>query len=157
MARRAKFHTVIGAFPGAAPPLIGWATATGNLDADAWILFAILFFWQFPHFLAIEIIYAEDYQRAGIEVLPNARHAWPKVSLHILGALLLLIAATVLPFLSGLTESIVYLAGALVFGVIFLAAGIRVVVTRRKLHARHLLRASVLYLPLLFALLFALR
>jgi len=155
--RVTSLHTIIGAVPGAAPPLIGWAAATGSLSIEAWILFAILFFWQFPHFLSIEMIYDQDYARAGIKVLPNARHGRILVGIQLIVSGLLLIAATVLPYVVGMDDRPVYLALAVALGLVFLATAVRSLYTMRKLHARHLLRASVIYLPVIFVLLFALR
>jgi len=145
-------HTMIGAIPGAAPPLIGWAVATGTLPPDAWILFGVLFLWQFPHFFAIEIMYAEDYRRAGIQIFPNRKNGWLHLSAQLLASHLLLVGLTALPYLTGLSGTIVYLVGAAVLSAAYLAAGVLVVATRQKRHARLLLRASVMYLPLLYTL-----
>lgn len=151
---RTHFHTALGALPGAAPPLMGWAAAVGHLDANAWILFGILFFWQFPHFLSIEMIYRDDYARAGIKVLPVVDHSGRLTAFQVVASLLLLLVVSLLPALTGLGGPI-YLAGAAILGVLFLAAGIRAVVTRAGLHARYLLRSSIIYLPFLYALLLA--
>lgn len=150
--RRTAYHTALGALSGATPPLIGWAAATGGLSIDAWILFGILFFWQFPHFLAIEMMYAEDYSRAGMQVLPVVDRTWKKVSAELLAAVVLLLFVGVLPFITGL-GGIVYLIGASVGGAAFLAMGVRTVRLKSKISARHLLLTSVTYLPLVFGLL----
>jgi len=144
--------TFVGAFPGAAPPLIGWAAASGHLDTAAWVLFAIVFFWQFPHFMSIAWMYREDYARAGYLVLPASEIkdrfvAWQSV----LPALGLFVVATI-PALRGQT-GLIYFAGALILGGIFLYYGARFAFQRSVASARQLLFASILYLPVLFALL----
>jgi protoheme IX farnesyltransferase len=144
--------TFVGAFPGAAPPLIGWAAACGHLDTAAWVLFAIVFFWQFPHFMSIAWMYREDYARAGYLVLPASEIkdrfvAWQSV----LPALGLFVVATI-PALRGQT-GLIYFAGALILGGIFLYYGARFAFQRSVASARQLLFASILYLPVLFALL----
>lgn len=150
---RTAWHTALGAFPGAVPPLAGWAVATGRLDPDAWILGGILFFWQFPHFISIEMIYKDDYERAGVRVLPVVDKRGGKVAFEVISTLLLLIVVSLLPFATGL-GGLLYTIGAGLSGLAFLAAGVAAVATRQKKHAKLLLRASVFYLPLLFLLLF---
>jgi protoheme IX farnesyltransferase len=144
--------TLIGAFPGATPPLIGWAAACGHLDAAAWILFAIVFLWQFPHFMSIAWIYREDYDRAGYLVLPSREFqsrfvAW-QCQLPAMG----LFAVTTVPALRG-QSGIVYFAGAFVLGMLVLYYSTRFAVLKSVASARQLLFASILYLPVLFALL----
>ena len=150
--QRSAWHTTVGAFSGAMPPLLGWASARGALGPEAWALFGMLFFWQFPHFLAIASMYGEDYARAGIRVLPavDAKGGSLTASL-IAGSLVLLLAVSVLPWLTGLA-GVVYLAGAAAAGAVFAAAGVLLLVRRTKRSARLVLRASVLYLPVVFAL-----
>jgi len=150
--RRTVLHTVVGAVSGATPPLIGWAAARGALDPGAWILFGLLFLWQFPHFLAIESMYRDDYARAGIRVLPvseptGAAAAWVMVSAL---ALLVLLSGTL--FLAGLS-SVVALAGSLAVAAVFLAAGVVHLLRRSRTSARLVLRASIIYLPVVFAFL----
>jgi protoheme IX farnesyltransferase len=144
--------TLVGAVPGAAPPLIGWTAACGHLDAAAWVLFAIVFLWQFPHFMSIAWMYREDYARAGYLVLPASKLrdrfvAWqsllPALGLFIVG---------IAPALRG-QSGIAYFAGALVLGVVFLYYSARFALQRSIASARQLLFASILYLPVLFALL----
>jgi protoheme IX farnesyltransferase len=144
--------TLVGAVPGAAPPLIGWTAACGHLDAAAGVLFAIVFLWQFPHFMSIAWIYREDYTRAGYLVLPASKLrgrfvAWqsllPALGLFIVGI------ATALRGQSG----IAYFAGALILGVVFLYYSARFALQRSIVCARQLLFASILYLPVMFALL----
>ena len=150
--RRTPYHTPLGALSGATPPLLGWAAARGSLDVDSWILFGILFFWQFPHFLAIEMMYADDYARAGIRVLPVVDPTWKKVGTELLGAIVLLLFVAVLPFLTGLAGEI-YLVGAALAGAAFVVMGARAVARKDRPSARQLLLTSVFYLPLVFGLL----
>ena len=150
--RRTVLHTAVGALSGATPPLIGWAAARGTLDIGAWILFGLLFLWQFPHFLAIETMYRDDYARAGIRVLPvseptGAAAAWVMVAA--LGLLPVLSGALFLARLSGW----IALAGSLAAGAAFLAAGVAHLLSRSRASARLVLRASIIYLPAVFALL----
>ena len=150
--RKTPLCTLIGALPGATPPLIGWAAARGCLDTNAWLLFAIVFLWQFPHFMAIAWMYREDYSRAGYVVLPGggAREhfaAWQSS----LPALLLL-GMALIPAIRG-ESGIVYLAGALVLGIAFLCYSARFAFRMSTVSARQLLFASILYLPVLFGLL----
>jgi protoheme IX farnesyltransferase len=148
---RSSLSTVVGAFPGAMPPLIGWAAATGKIGIEGLILFAILFLWQFPHFLAIAWIYKDDYARAGIKMLPVVDPEGRVTGQQIISYTLMLLPVSMLPALVNLAGS-VYMLGALGLGVIFLYFGVRAAVVRSKWQARRLLQASVLYLPALFIL-----
>ena len=144
--------TLVGAIPGAAPPLIGWAAARGHLDLAAWVLFAIVFLWQFPHFMSIAWMYREDYARAGYLVLPSEENRngfviWQSV---VAAAVLLLVG--VIPVISRLS-GLVYFGGALAIGGIFLYYSARFAIHRTNVAARQLLFVSILYLPVLFALL----
>ena len=150
--RRTMHHTIPGAISGAMPPLLGWASARGSLGIEAWVLFAILFFWQFPHFLALELMYREDYQRGGIRVVTATRASGPWVVAEITIASVLLVAVSLLPYFTG-AASVAYLTGAAGLGVAFLAFPIVAAVRRDKRSGRLLLRVSVSYLPLLFLLL----
>jgi protoheme IX farnesyltransferase len=149
--RKTPLCTFVGAFPGAVPPLIGWAAARGRLDPAAWVLYAIVFLWQFPHFMSIAWMYREDYRRAGYLVLPASKLnnfvAW-QCLLPALG----LFAVAIVPALRG-QSGIVYFAGALVLGGVFLYYSARFALERSTASARQLLFASILYLPMLFALL----
>lgn len=149
---RTWWCTLIGAVPGAIPPVMGYTAATGSLDTPAWILFGILFFWQIPHFYAIGWIYREDYARAGFPMLPvvdetGRRTAW-QAGLHIVALMIM----TVLPALAGVAGNL-YLGGALLSGACFLAFGTSFARMRSLASARRLFVASVCYLPLLMALL----
>jgi protoheme IX farnesyltransferase len=148
--RKTPLCVLVGAFPGAMPPLIGWAGATGRLSIEAGILFAILFLWQFPHFMAIAWMYREDYDRAGYLVLPKGNMRIPFVTLETLLPLLALIAISIVQF-STRHAVIVGCAGALL-SVGYLYFGLEFVLQRSRAAARRLLAASIVYLPLLFVL-----
>lgn len=148
---KTSLSTVLGAFPGAMPPFIGWVAARGEVTIEAWVLFAILFLWQFPHFLAIAWMYRDDYARAGIKMLPVVEPEGRVTGQQIVVYTLLLIPVSLLPVLVNLAGS-VYLIGASVIGVVFLYYGVRAAVARTTWQARKLLLASVLYLPILFLL-----
>lgn len=145
------WSTTIGAFPGAMPPLIGFAGAADKLTAEAWVLGAILFLWQFPHFYAIAWMYREDYSRAGIQMLPVVEPDGESTARQILIYSVLLIPISLLPRWLGMTGE-VYLIGALALGLWFLYSGVRVSLDRTKLRARNVLLTSVVYLPVLYAL-----
>jgi len=142
--------TLVGAIPGAAPPLIGWAAARGRLDPPAWVLFAIVFLWQFPHFMSIAWMYCEDYGRAGYLVLPAS-----KLREHFVAWQSLLPTLGLLAIVSGVSgqSGIVYFSGAFVVGGVFLYYSARFALQRSVASARQLLFASILYLPVVFALL----
>lgn len=144
-------NTFVGAIPGALPPLIGWTAVTGALRQEAWILFAILFLWQIPHFMAIAILYREDYARGGFKMLPVEDPTGDRTAWQIVGQGIALLAVSLLPTLAGLT-GYVYLAGALVLGVLFAVFGIAAAVGRTDRHARRLLFASIVYLPALLTI-----
>jgi heme o synthase len=144
--------TLVGAIPGATPPLIGWTAACGHLDAAAWVLFAIVFLWQFPHFMSIAWMYREDYARAGYLVLPASELKDHFVAWQCLLPALGLFIVGIVPALRG-QSGIVYFAGALVLGVVFLYYSARFALQRSAVCARQLLFASIIYLPVLFALL----
>lgn len=144
--------TTVGAFPGAMPPLIGFAAASGHLNSEAWILFAILFLWQFPHFHAIAWLYREDYSRAGIRMLAVVSPNGKALALEVLITLVLLIPTTLAPTLLGMTGR-VYFTAALVMGIAFLCFGLQMARKRDRQTARRLLLASVIYMPALFAFL----
>jgi protoheme IX farnesyltransferase len=150
--RKTPLCMLIGALPGAAPPLIGWAAACGRLDGNAWLLFAIVFLWQFPHFMAIAWMYREDYARAGYVVLPAGKSKDRFVAWQTLLPSLALLAVALVPAIRG-ESGIVYFAGALVLGGVFLCYSARFAFQMSTVSARRLLFASILYLPLLLALL----
>ena len=149
--QRSPHSTTIGAIPGAMPPLIGFAAASGTLTWDAWILFAILFLWQFPHFYAIAWMYREDYERAGIRMLPVVEPDGESTARRILLYSLVLIPISLIPKFLSMTGNI-YLFGALAIGLLFLYAGFRITFDRTRQQARRVLLASVVYLPVLYGL-----
>jgi protoheme IX farnesyltransferase len=154
MKQRTWWSTTVGAFPGAMPPLIGFAAANGSLTLEAWILFAIIFLWQFPHFYAIAWMYREDYGRAGIQMLPVVEPDGVSTARQIVGFSLVLIPVSLMPSFLEMTGPW-YLAAALVLGGLFLRAAVKVARDRTILNARGVLKASVIYLPLLYAALIA--
>lgn len=145
------WSTTVGAFPGAMPPLIGYAAAAGKLSIEAWLLGAILFVWQFPHFYAIAWMYREDYSRAGIKMLPVIEPGGESTARQILLYSVLLIPISLLPKWAGMTGSI-YLVGAIALGLLFVYSGIRMSMDRTRPRARGVLLASVVYLPVLYCL-----
>ena len=147
--RKTPLCTLVGAFPGAMPPLIGWAAASGKLNLQAWTLYALLFLWQFPHFMAIAWMYREDYARAGYLVLPPGPYARARlVHLQTVLPVLTLIPVSLFPGLMG--EAKFYLIGALLLGAGLLYYAAQFVVRRSNSAARRLLAASIIYLPALF-------
>lgn len=148
---RTTLSTVVGAFPGAMPPLMGWTAARGTLGMEAWVLFAILFLWQFPHFLAIAWMYREDYGRAGIRMLPVVEPEGRVTGQQIVIYTLLLLPVSLLPTALGISGK-VYFYGAIMLGVLFLFSSITAAISKSRQQARRLLLASVIYLPLLFVL-----
>jgi heme o synthase len=148
---RTSLSTMVGAFPGAVPPLIGWAAARNEIGIEAWVLFAILFLWQFPHFLAIAWMYREDYGRAGILMLPVVEPDGRVTGQQIVVYTILLLPVSLLPAALGISGK-VYFVGAIVLGLLFLYSSIRAAFSKSRQEARRLLLASVIYLPLLFIL-----
>ena len=146
---RTSLSTAVGAFPGAMPPLMGWTAARGEIDVAAWVLFAILFLWQFPHFLAIAWMYREDYGRAGIRMLPVVEPDGRLTGQQIIAYALMLVPVSLLPAILGISGR-VYLGVAVILSLLFLASSVRAALSKSNQHARQLLLASVLYLPILF-------
>jgi heme o synthase len=148
--QRSPVCTTVGALPGAMPPLIGYAAASGGLDAAALALFLILFVWQFPHFYAIAWMYREDYARGGIRMLPVIEPDGESTARRIVACSVLLIPISFVPRLLGMTGSI-YATAAVVAGLGLLYFGVRLGRERTFARARQVLLASVLYLPVLLA------
>ncbi len=149
--RKTPLCTLVGAFPGAMPPLIGWAAASGGLSLEAWMLDAMLFLWQFPHFMAIAWMYREDYDRAGYVVLPHGhRRAHFVTSLTIL-PLIALLPLSLLPITIS-QPGILCSVGALLLSLWFFYCGAQFVLRRSSAAARRLLLASIIYLPSSFVL-----
>jgi heme o synthase len=148
--RRTPLCVLVGAFPGAMPPLIGWAAASGRLNTEAWTLYAILFLWQFPHFMAIAWMYREDYDRAGYLVLPKGKTRVPSVTLETLLPLVALVGITIVQLPT--RYAAVFYCAVLLLGLGFLYFALKFVLQRSRTAARTLLAASIVYLPLLFVL-----
>jgi heme o synthase len=149
--QRSPHSTTIGSIPGAMPPLIGFAAASGTLTWEAWVLFAILFLWQFPHFYAIAWMYKEDYARAGIRMLPVVEPDGKSTARRILLYSIALIPISLMPKFLAMAGN-VYLYGALALGLAFVYYGLRIRWDRTRQQARRVLLASVVYLPVLFSL-----
>jgi protoheme IX farnesyltransferase len=148
---RTSASTAIGAIPGALPPLMGFTSASNRITLFAWALFVTQFLWQFPHFLAIAWMYREQYAKAGILMLPVVEPEGKLTARQIVMFTVMLVPASLAPFFFGVT-GILYLVGASVLGIWFLWMSVRTALDRTDDVARRLLLASVIYLPLLFAL-----
>ena len=148
---RTHWCTFIGAIPGALPPLLGWAAARNQVGIEAWTLFGILFFWQFPHFHAIATMYREDYGRALIRMLPVVEPDGRSTARQIVGYTIGLVVISLLPVVLGFSGKI-YLAGAVLLGAWFLHASLTTARQMTEAQARRLLKVSVIYLPLLLGL-----
>ncbi len=140
-------NTLVGAIPGALPPMIGWAAARGNLGLPAWCLFAILFCWQMPHFFAIAWMYRDDYARAGFRMLSGSDLNGARVGYQSVFFAALLLGVSVLPWTVGIT-SLLYVPTALIAGVLFLGLALRFSRNRRVAEARALFIGSIVYLPI---------
>lgn len=149
---RTPLNTLVGAVPGALPPVIGWAAVRGTVDREAIVLFLILFLWQVPHFLAIAWMYRDEYARAGLRMLPSVDPEGWQTSRHMITWCLALIPASFGLGLAG-TAGPLYFAGALALGLVFLVPALAFGRNRSHARARRVLRASLVYLPGLFALL----
>ena len=148
--RKTPMCVLVGAFPGAMPPLIGWAAASGRLNVEAGILYAMLFLWQFPHFMAIAWMYREDYDRAGYLVLPKGNARVPFVMMETLLPLLALVAISIMQ--SPTRHAGTFHCAAALLGTGFAYFGWEFALERSRVAARRLLMASILYLPLLYGL-----
>jgi protoheme IX farnesyltransferase len=148
--RKTRLCTLVGAFPGAAPILMGWAAAKNNLGLEAWALYAILFLWQFPHFYAIGWLYREDYARAGMLMLPAVDDEDGRTTFRaiLISTQLLMVASVALTFIA--PTGPLYLVLAIILGLSFYYVAYRASVSRSKSAAKQLLHASVIYLPLLY-------
>ena len=141
-------NTLVGAIPGALPPLLGWTAARNELSGEGWTLFAILAFWQIPHFMAIAWLYREDYAQAGFVMLPNVDADGSRTGYHAVGNTVALFLASLCPFLLHLNGAI-YLAAAMVLGAAYFWSAVRFARQLTARRARQLFLASILYLPLL--------
>jgi protoheme IX farnesyltransferase len=151
--RKTPLCTLLGAFPGAMPTLIGWAGASGHIERQAWFLFAVLFLWQFPHFLAIALMYREDYARAGYRMLPAFDLDSHFTRAEIVGFALVLVFTTMLPFTG--RGGPVYLAAMALAGGYLLYHVAKLVWTPSKVLASRVVFASVIYLPVILGILIA--
>jgi heme o synthase len=152
--KRSSFGTVIGAIPGALPPIIGWAASANDLSAKAWTLFGIMFLWQLPHFLAIAWMYREDYARAGYPMLPVIEPNGHSTGRQAVAYAAALVPLSLAPRLLNMAGD-VYFAGALLLGIGFLALTLQFARTRAMKDARRVFFGSILYLPLLWVLMIA--
>jgi len=143
-------NTTFGAIPGAIPPMAGWAAATGHVGVGAWALFAILFAWQHPHFFAIAWIFRDDYRAAGFKMLPAIEQSGVRTVRFTIGFSMILLAVSLVPTLIGMAGW-VYFFGTLLLGLLMLVATLTFARDRNAVTARGLLRASIVYLPLLLA------
>src|SRR5947199_10087141 len=148
--RTSNANTAVGAIPGAIPPMIGWAAASGKVEAGAWSLFAILLLWQFPHFFAIAWMYRDDYSRAGFRMISSDDRSGERSASQSVFFCILLLVVGGLPAFLGIT-TLVYLAAELVLGGLFVAVAMRFLRMRTAGAARSLFIASIAYLPLLLA------
>ena len=147
---RTPLSTAVGAIPGALPPLIGWAAARGSLGLGGWVLVAILFFWQFPHFMAIAWMYREDYARAGIRMLPVVDRSGDSTFRQIVCMSAILVWVSALPSVVGMAGKM-YFFGALVLGMLLLQVGLWANRSRTNARAKWLMHATVAHIPLLLA------
>jgi len=148
--RRTPLCVLVGAFPGAMPPLIGWSAASGRLNGEAWLLYTILFLWQFPHFMAIAWMYREDYDRAGYSILPKGHARVAIVTLQTMLPLFALVPVSFVQFPAA--PATVFYWAVRLLGLGFLYLGLEFVLQQSRGAARRLLAASIVYLPLLFGL-----
>jgi heme o synthase len=151
---RTSLATLVGAVPGALPPVIGWAAATGDITLPALVLFGIVFFWQMPHFLAIAWLYRDDYARAGIPLLPVLEPDGRRTGQQALLYAAALWPVSLLPALVGLADG-TFLVIATVLGIVFIALAALFARERSRVSARRLFLFSITYLPLLWGALVA--
>ena len=148
---RTPHCTFVGAFPGAIPILIGWCAVQGQLPVESWVLYLLLFLWQFPHFLAIAWLYQDDYARGGIAMLPVVEPDGKSTARQIIAYSIMLLPLSLIPTLLGMTGQI-YLIGAFLLGIWFLYASFITARAKNKIQARRLLQVTVVYLPLVYIL-----
>jgi protoheme IX farnesyltransferase len=146
---RSSFSTVVGAVPGALPPMIGWAAATDTLSREAWVLFAIIFLWQMPHFLAIAWLFKDDYRRAGFPMLPVVEPDGRGTGYQVAAYASALLPVSLIPSLMGLTGPVYFLV-TLALGIAFLTVSLRFAISRSRKDARTLFFTSIAYLPLVW-------
>lgn len=149
--KRTSLATAVGAIPGAMPPLIGWVAARGTLSPEAWLLFAIMFFWQFPHFMAIAWMYREDYSRAGIKMLPTVDPTGDATFRQVMATAIVLLPVSLFPAILGFA-GVRYFFGAIVLGFALIQLCMWASANRTNSRAKLLMHATVLHLPLLLGL-----
>lgn len=149
--RKSEWNTIIGAIPGALPPLMGWAAARGEVDPLGWTMFGILFFWQVPHFMAIAWMYRDEYDKAGFVMMPSVADGEARTGRQAISHTLFLVIASLMPFTMKLAGA-VYVSGAVLLGGLFLWAAVRFSRQLTRQSARVLFFASIIYLPLLLGL-----
>ncbi len=149
--KRTVWATFVGAFPGAIPPMIGWVAASGRLDKGAWLLFLILFFWQFPHFHAISWMYREDYARAGIQMLPVGDRDGTRTFRQIIITAGMLVGVSVLPSVLGLA-GVLYFFGALVLSMALVQVCLWAAAEKTNVRAKWLMHATIVHIPILLGL-----
>lgn len=154
MKRRSQLSTLVGAVPGALPPMIGWVAARGALTPEAWALFGIVFVWQIPHFMAIAWLYREDFGRAGFPLLPVVEPDGKSTGRHAVLFALALVPVSLAPYFLRMS-GLLYALGAVLGGLVLLALAISFALSRTNERARRLFLGSITYLPLLWALLIA--
>jgi heme o synthase len=152
--RVTSLATIIGAVPGALPPVIGWAASRGSVGLEAWVLFAIVFVWQMPHVLAVSWLYREDYARGGIRVLPVEDPNGRSTAFQMVNYAAALVPVSLMPTIVGIAGR-TYLAGAIILSIALLAVTIRFARNRTPEGARRLFAASLVYLPVLWVLMLA--
>ncbi len=152
--RKSEWNTVVGAIPGAIPPLMGWAAAQGGVDPLGWTLFGILFFWQVPHFMAIAWMYRDEYEKAGFVMMPSLAGGGARTGRQAVTHTLFLCIASLMPFTMQLVGAF-YMSGAVVLGGLFLYSAVRFSRRMTESNARALFFASIIYLPLLLGLMVA--
>jgi len=151
MKRFSTLNTLIGSIPGAIPPMGGWTAATGSLSEGSWVLFGILFCWQMPHFMAIAILYAQDYKDGGFKMLPSEYPGSKHTNYHILFFTIALLGTSIGLFALKLV-GMIYIVGAVIIGMFFLSVALKVFYNINDQNARQLLYASFIYLPILLLL-----
>jgi heme o synthase len=149
--KRTVWATFVGAFPGAIPPMIGWVGASGHLDKGAWLLFLILFFWQFPHFHAISWMYREDYARAGIQMLPVVDRDGTRTFRQIIITAGMLVGVSVLPAVMGVA-GVLYFFGALVLSTALVQVCLWAAAEKSNVRAKWLMHATIIHIPILLGL-----
>lgn len=149
--RHTALNTVVGAIPGALPPVIGWAAVRGEVSTEAWVLFLIVFLWQFPHFFAIAWLHRNDYEAAGLKMLPTSELGRRMTGIQVVSYTLALIAVSLVPAKIGMAGPL-YFWGALAFGAHFFVYGLRFMIQPGDRRAKSLMMASLVYLPMLLSL-----